>query len=265
MAAPRGTGPVTGDSVAPANVPGGQWQGAGRRALRIGLTGPIGCGKSTVASWLGARGAIVIDADVEARAVVEPGEPALAHVLERFGDAVRSPDGSLDRAALGRIVFADPAALRDLEAIIHPAVRPRILAAIAVAEAAGARAVVVEAIRLVGGELESLCDEVWFVECSATSQRARLLGRGMARDDARRRIAAQASLWLDVRRRATRVVPSDGASERVRAVTEAMFAEALGVARGQEYPSGQAADRAGDAGRTGRKIRRAGPDAGVRR
>src|SRR5437870_308144 len=116
--------------------------------IRIGLTGAIGCGKSTVAGWLGELGAFVVDADIVAREVVEPGEPALDAVVARFGPDVVRDDGSLDRAALGRIVFADPAALRDLEAIVHPAVRPRILAAVAAAERAGARAVVIEAIKL---------------------------------------------------------------------------------------------------------------------
>jgi dephospho-CoA kinase len=89
---------------------------AAGRALRIGLTGPIGCGKSTVAGWLAARGAVVVNADAVARAVTAPGEPAHEDVLARFGDAVRGPDGTLDRAALARLVFADAAGLRDLEA-----------------------------------------------------------------------------------------------------------------------------------------------------
>lgn len=226
---------MTGHDTSAARPLGGVRPGA-RRAVRIGLTGPIGCGKSTIAGWLAGLGAAVIDADAEARAVVEPGQPALARVLERFGGGVRAMDGSLDRGALGRIVFADPAALRDLEAIIHPAVRPRIVAAIAAAEAGGARSVVVEAIRLVGGELEALCDEVWFVECSEVNERTRLLGRGMARDDALRRIAAQASQWLEVRRGATRIVSSDGASEQVRERAETMFADALAVHGGPETP-----------------------------
>ena len=103
-----------------------------------------------------------------------------------------APDGSLDRAALGRIVFADPAALRDLEAIVHPAVRPRILAAIAAAEADGAVAVVIEAIKLVEGGLAALCDEVWLVTCDPAVQRTRLVGRGTSPEDADQRIAAQA-------------------------------------------------------------------------
>src|SRR6188472_531154 len=103
-------------------------------------------------------GIVVIDADVVAREVLDPGEPALDAVIERFGSDLLRADGSLDRAALGRVVFADPVALRELEAIVHPAVRPRIVAAMEDAAARGADAVVVEAIRLVEGGLATLCD-----------------------------------------------------------------------------------------------------------
>ena len=129
--------------------------GPGRnRAVRIGITGPIGCGKSTIARWLGERpGVVAIDADRVARDVLDPGEPALDAVIARFGHEFLGPDGELDRAALGRLVFTDPVALRDLEAIVHPAVRPRILAAIANADASGATAVIIEAIKLVEGGL----------------------------------------------------------------------------------------------------------------
>ncbi len=164
------------------------------RVPRIGITGPIGCGKSTVAGWLAARGAVVVDADAVARAVTAPGLPAHDAVLEQFGAAVRAPDGTLDRAALARVVFADPAALRDLEAIVHPMVRPRILAAIATADRDGAPSVVVEAIKLVESGLAGLCDEVWLVDCPPAVQRARLRARGMSAADADRRIGAQAGL-----------------------------------------------------------------------
>ncbi len=93
--------------------------------LRIGLTGGIGSGKSTAARALADLGAVVVDADAVAREVVEPGRPALAEVARRFGADVIAPDGALDRAALGRIVFGDPAALRDLEGITHPAIWAR--------------------------------------------------------------------------------------------------------------------------------------------
>jgi dephospho-CoA kinase len=92
-------------------------------ALLVGLTGGIASGKSAVADLLAARGAVIIDADRLAREAVAPGTPGLAAVVARFGEGVLRPDGSLDRPALGRLVFADPAARRDLEAIIHPAVR----------------------------------------------------------------------------------------------------------------------------------------------
>lgn len=199
-----------------------------QRAVRIGVTGPIGCGKSTVAGWLGERpDVVVIDADRVAREVLEPGTPALDAVLRRFGEALRGPDGRLDRAALGRIVFADAAALRDLEAIVHPAVRPRILAGIAAAEAAGAAAVVIEAIKLVEGGLAEACDEVWLVTCGPATQRTRLVGRGTDPADADRRIAAQADLTTTVRPRATRVLSTDGTPVETRIAAEAALDEAL--------------------------------------
>ena len=95
-----------------------------KNRLRVGLTGGIASGKSLVAAELAARGAIVIDADVLAREVVEPGTPALARIVERFGPQILR-DGQLDRSRLGEIVFADPAAREDLERIVHPAVRAR--------------------------------------------------------------------------------------------------------------------------------------------
>jgi dephospho-CoA kinase len=189
--------------------------------VRIGLTGPIGCGKSTVAGWLGERaGVVVIDADEVARDVVEPGEPALEAVFARFGEALVGEDGELDRAALGRIVFADPAALRDLEAIVHPAVRSRILAEIADAETTRAEAVVIEAIKLVEGGLAELCDEVWLVTCDPVAQRGRLVDRGLPAVDAEQRIAAQAGLPERLEAVATRIIDTSGPAARTRAVVE---------------------------------------------
>ena len=93
--------------------------------LRVGLTGGIGSGKSTVSAQLTSLGAVVIDADAVAREVVEPGTPALGAIADRFGSEVLTSDGVLDRPALGRLVFGDAAALRDLEAITHPAIWAR--------------------------------------------------------------------------------------------------------------------------------------------
>jgi dephospho-CoA kinase len=164
--------------------------------VRIGLTGPIGCGKTTVAHWLGEEpGVVVIDADEEARAVLAPGTPELAAVYARFGGSLRGANGALDRAALGRVVFADPVALRDLEAIVHPAVRPRILSAIRRADEAGATAVTIEAIKLVEGGLAEVCDEVWLVTCDADSQAARLVNAVSSRATRRRASVRRATSW----------------------------------------------------------------------
>jgi dephospho-CoA kinase len=199
--------------------------------LTIGITGPIGCGKSTVARWLGERAGVeVIDADHEARLVLAPETPEVEAVYRRFGATLRRPNGELDRAALGRIVFNDDAALRDLEAIVHPAVRPRILAAIERARATGARAIAVEAIKLVEGGLAELCDEVWLVTCEPVVQRDRLIGRGDAADDAAARIETQGDLVERLRRRATRVVDTGEESAVTHARVDDLFDEAMQTA-----------------------------------
>jgi dephospho-CoA kinase len=184
--------------------------------LRIGITGPIGCGKSTIAGWLAERGAVVIDADRIASEVTGPGEPATAAILERFGDPVRAADGSLDRAALGRIVFADPDALRDLEGIVHPAVRPRIVAGVRAAEDAGAGLVVIEAIRLVEAGYAAECDEVWLVVCDGADQRSRLRERDLPDDVAEQRIAAQGNLAERLQPAATRVIDTSDNQQATR-------------------------------------------------
>ena len=190
--------------------------GDDRRTVRIGITGPIGCGKSTVAGWLAEHGAAVVDADEVARDARR--DPAVERrIVARFGSA--------DPAALARVVFADEGAMRDLEAIVHPAVRPRIVAAIDRAERAGAPAVVVEAIKLIEGGLADLCDEVWLVTCQPAIQRARLLERGTAPEDADRRIAAQAGLLERAEAVATRTIDTSGGRAETRAAVEAALSE----------------------------------------
>ena len=194
--------------------------------IRIGVTGPIGCGKSTVVGWLDELAGRRYDADTIAREVTAPGQPTLDAVLERFGSGYRRPDGSLDRAALGRLVFGDPTALADLEAIVHPAVRRYLEGALRAAEEDGVETVVIEAIKLVEGGLAATCDEVWLVTCAPVAQRERLLGRGLTQDDADQRIAAQGDITARLRPAATRVIDTSGTRAETRRAVEAAWAAA---------------------------------------
>ncbi len=210
-------------------VGGGGTRDAGRRrrSVRIGITGPIGCGKSQVSRWLAELGAVVVDADRVARDVTAPGQPAHDAVLRHFGPAVAGSDGTLDRRALAAIVFADAAQLRELESLVHPAVRPQILAAIDQAERDGAPAIAIEAIKLVEGGLAALCDEVWLVTCNPVAQRERLAGRGTPPADAERRVAAQAGLVERLRPAATRVLDTSGSPDETRSIVRAALEAAL--------------------------------------
>jgi dephospho-CoA kinase len=159
--------------------------------LRVALTGGIASGKSLVAAELAARGAVVIDADVLAREVVEPGTPALAAIIDRFGPQVVR-DGKLDRSQLGAIVFADPVARRDLERIVHPVVRAR---AAELERAADPDAVVVHVIPLLveTGQQQDF-DVVVTIDVDHETQIQRLIARnGFSRAEAAARVDAQAS------------------------------------------------------------------------
>jgi dephospho-CoA kinase len=160
--------------------------------LQVGLTGGIGSGKSEVTRLLAARGAVVVDSDLLAREAVAPGTPGLAAVVDAFGAGVLAPDGSLDRPALGRLVFADPQRRAVLEAIVHPYVRRR---SAEIAHAAPPGAVVVHDVPLlVEKDLQRLYDLVVVVDVDEDTQVRRLVGqRGMPEADVRARVAAQAS------------------------------------------------------------------------
>ncbi|MFB7943964.1 dephospho-CoA kinase [Kitasatospora phosalacinea] len=160
--------------------------------LRIGLTGGIGAGKSEVSRQLAAHGAVIVDSDVIAREVVAPGTPGLAAVAAAFGPDVLLPDGALDRPALGRVVFADQARLAELNAIVHPLVRAR---SAELESAAGPDAVVVHDVPLLAENgLAPLYDLVVVIDVPDAERLRRLVGlRGMAEDEARSRMAAQAS------------------------------------------------------------------------
>lgn len=162
----------------------------------IGLTGNIGCGKSTVVAMLAQRGAHVLDADQVTRAVMAVGQPAYQRIVDTFGEEIlEAPGGPIDRPALGRIVFADQQALRQLEAIVHPATREQIMGWIDernTAAAAGREVAIVDAIRLIEAGYPAFCDAVWVVTCEEGEQLRRLVeDRGMTEADARQRIAAQ--------------------------------------------------------------------------
>ena len=190
--------------------------------VRVGLTGGIASGKGAVAAELAARGAIIIDADVLACEVVEPGTPALAAIIDRFGPQVLS-DGQLDRARLAQIVFADPLARRDLERIVHPAVRAR---AADLERAAGRAAVVVHVIPLLveTGQQEDF-DLVVTVDVDHETQIKRLIARnGYTRAEAESRIAAQASRE-DRRIAADVVLDNTGSLAQLREQIDALWAE----------------------------------------
>lgn len=194
----------------------------------IGLVGPIGCGKSTVGAMLAELGGAFVDADVLAREVTAPGEPALAAIRARFGVAVFEPSGVLDRAALAGIVFGDAAALTDLEAIVHPGVRTRVEERLERARSDGDPFVVIEAIRLVEGGLADRCDEVWLIECPAHVQRERLAERGLAPDDIERRLTAQGpDLATRLAARADRRFDTSGTTESIRERVEDALADLL--------------------------------------
>jgi dephospho-CoA kinase len=151
----------------------------------IGLTGRIGCGKSTVAAMLHERGAATIDADEVAREVRETDPNARAAIHARFGTD--------EPAALARLVFGDAQALADLEAIVHPAVRDRVRDRLAALSAAETAVAVVEAIKLLESPLRARCDEIWVVVCRPEDALGRVAQRGMSAADAERRLANQRS------------------------------------------------------------------------
>jgi dephospho-CoA kinase len=163
--------------------------------LRVGLTGGIGSGKSAVSQRLAALGAIILDGDKAARAVVEPGTPGLAQIAATFGPGVLTANGSLDRAKLAAIVFADEAARAKLNAITHPLIHEHLRAAEeAAVKEGGPDTIVVHDIPLLAeGQRSADFDVVIVVDVPAEVQVSRLAERGLPEDQARARMAAQAT------------------------------------------------------------------------
>ena len=185
----------------------------------VGLTGGIGSGKSAVAELLAAKGAAIVDSDVIAREVVEPGTAGLAEIVERFGSEVLDGEGRLNRKALGAVVFNDTDARRDLEAIVHPAVRRR---AAELTEAAPEGSVVVQVIPLlVETGQQGRLDHVIVVDLSEEMQRQRIADRD-GPEQAEARIAAQASR-KDRLAIADTVINNDGTREDLTAQVDAWW------------------------------------------
>lgn len=208
--------------------------------LRMGLTGGIGSGKSTVSRRLDELGAVIVDADAIAREVVEPGEPALEQIRERFGAEVFAADGSLDRPALGRVVFGDPDALAALEGITHPAIWTRTAERFAEAEAAGAPVGVHDMPLLVEKEMAGEYHLVAVVDTDEEVRVQRLVdSRGMPEDEARSRIAAQAT---DAQRRAVAdvLLDNNGSPEALVAAVDRLWHERL-VPFAENLAAGRAA------------------------
>jgi dephospho-CoA kinase len=191
--------------------------------VRIGLTGGVGSGKSTVSGMLRELGAVVIDSDLLAREVVAPGTPGLTQVVEAFGAEVLTPDGAMDRAKVGAIVFADPEQRRRLESIVWPLVRR---AGRALAAGAGPDDVVVHDIPLlVETNQQSSFDAVVVVDVPVETQLERLVNdRGWTEEDARARIAAQATREQRIAA-ATHVIENTGTIEDLRRRVAEVFDE----------------------------------------
>ncbi len=190
--------------------------------LKLGLTGGIASGKSAVAALLREMGFPVLDADSLAHKLMEPGQPAREEVLQEFGANLAGPDGRIDRVKLGAIVFANPAKLKKLNAILHPRVEQIILEQFEAWKRSGVRdAAFVEAALLVEAGFVSKLDGLVVAWCTPEQQLERLKARGMNEQDAKRRIAAQLPLEEKLRI-ATSAIDCSGTMESTRTQVRAL-------------------------------------------
>lgn len=191
------------------------------RRIILGLTGNIATGKSAVMRLAAERGALTIDADRVVHDLLATDPAIQAAVVAAFSGAVRTPDGRIDRAALGQKVFGDTVALRRLEGILHPATRVEIARQVNASEAA---VVMIEAIKLLEGPLAEACDQIWVTTCPEATQLERLrVCRGMAEETALTRIRAQSPQAEKVAR-ADVVIATDGLMSDTQAQFEAAWA-----------------------------------------
>lgn len=201
--------------------------------LTIGLTGGIGAGKSAVTKILAGLGAPIIDADKVGHAIYEPGGPAYPDMVAAFGEGILAADGTIDRKKLGPIVFADPAALKRLNAIVHPKMFARMREMVAETRAAGERKpIVIEAAVLVEANWQPLFDEIWLVVTSRERVIARIeRDRGLKPEQTEARIRAQLS--DDERRKhASTVITNDGTLEELQAKLGELWQATLARNRG---------------------------------
>ena len=198
--------------------------------MLIGLTGGIGSGKSTVAKIFADRGAHIIDADQIARDVVEPGSPVLTALVAHFGPSIIQADGSLDRKALGALVFQDVARRKELEAIIHPAIRAQILAAMDEAERTAPQALhVVDIPLLFESGYQNYFTHIVLAYVPEDVQLARLSAREQwSEDEARRRMATQLPLE-DKRVKATHLIDNSGTIADTEGQVDAFIAQIRGT------------------------------------
>jgi dephospho-CoA kinase len=217
----------------------------------IGLTGNIACGKSTVLAMLRERGAHVIDADAVTRELQQPDQPVYQQIVATFGEGILvAPGGPIDRPKLGAIVFSDPAALRTLEQLVHPAVRERIMAWLEEVARQGDKELafarpgslspllpvslsrpvaVIDAIKLLEGGWKAVVNAVWVVTCAPEQQLARLMStRGMRESEARMRIAAQPP-QADKVAQADVVIDNSGTLEQTRVQVDAAWQAIVGT------------------------------------
>jgi dephospho-CoA kinase len=201
--------------------------------LLVGLTGGLASGKSTVASLLARRGAIVVDADELSRRAVAPGTPGLARIVDTFGREVLDASGSLDRAALAAVVFADREKRRVLESIVHPEVF-RLLGRVVDGYRATDAVVVFDAPLIVETGFHEACDLVVVVSSPVEAQVARVVRtREMSEDDARKRIASQAPP-AERERHADIVIRNDGTLDQLEEHVESLWKELQQRASGSE-------------------------------
>ena len=196
----------------------------------IGLTGSIACGKSNVSAVLRELGAAVVDGDLLSRELTAPGGPALPAIRETFGDGVFHADGTLNRRALGDVVFASDAARQRLDGLMQPLLRSLILRRMEEARAGGAKICVLDMPLLFEAGLDTLCDTVWCVHLPREEQLRRLMARdGLTLSQAEARLRSQLSSE-EKAARAQVVIDTSGSIDETRAMIPALYARELALA-----------------------------------